>query len=81
MAIPTFEEVDRHVQAVDLGALKAASKHQASAPGAAGVGGNICAAYKTVRPILELVANTILIPPKWRAIVQAFIDVMDKLCP
>jgi hypothetical protein len=73
---PTFEEVDKHVQKADLSVFKVAK-----AKGAAAGVPNVCPAYKTVRPILALVAGLFLIPKKWRDIISGFLGVMDMLCP
>jgi hypothetical protein len=79
---PTFEEVDKHIQAADLSALQPGGKHHpGAAPAAAAAVPNVCAAYKVVRPILVLASNTPLIPKKWRDAIKAFIGVMDVVCP
>jgi hypothetical protein len=80
--IPTFEEVDKHIQSADLAAIQPGGKHYpaAAAAGAAAVP-NICPAYKTVRPILLLLAETPLIPARWREAIKAFVGVLDVICP
>jgi hypothetical protein len=79
---PTFEDVDKHIQAADLKAIQPGGKHfPAAAPAGAAALPNVCPAYKTVRPILELLSNTPLIPQKWRDAIKAFIGVMDLICP
>ena len=76
--VPTFEEVDKHVQAADLSTLKTA---KAAAGGAAAAIPNVCQAYRVIRPILALVAGVPLIPKKWRDAIKAFMQVMDSICP
>jgi hypothetical protein len=82
MAAPTFEDVDKHIQAADLTAVQPGGKHHPAAgvTGAAALP-SICPAYKIVRPILVLVTNTPFIPQKWRDAVKAFIGVLDVICP
>lgn len=79
---PTFEDVDKHIQAADLSALQPGGKHH---PGAASASAaavpNVCAAYKVIRPILVLASNTPLIPQRWRDALKSFIGVMDVFCP
>jgi hypothetical protein len=76
-----FEEVDKHIQAADLSQFQPGGKmHAGDAKGAAVVP-NFCAAYKVVKPILQLIVNLPIIPKKWRDAVQAFITVADALCP
>jgi hypothetical protein len=78
---PTFDEVDKHVQAADLSAIQPGGKHHPAAAAGAAALPSICPAYKVVRPILVLASNTPLIPPKWRDAIKAFIGVMDVICP
>jgi hypothetical protein len=80
---PTFDEVDKHIQAADLAAIQPGGKHfPAAAAGAVPAAlPNICPAYKIVRPILVLASNTPIIPQKWRDAIKAFIAVMDVICP
>ena len=79
---PTFEDVERHLQAADLSAIQPGGK---SFPAAGAVGAaalpNICPAYKIVRPILVILGKTPLIPQKWRDAIKAFVGVMDIMCP
>lgn len=74
---PTFEEVDKHIQAADLSALPAGAKG-AVAPAAAIP--NVCAIYKIIRPFL-LLASGFPIPQKWKDAIKLFIKAMDALCP
>jgi predicted solute-binding protein len=76
--IPTFEEVDKHIQSANLSALKPSAK---AAAGSAAAIPNVCQAYGVIRPILALVAGVPLIPKKWRDAIKAFMQVMDSICP
>ena len=76
--VPTFEEVDKHIQGANLSALKP-SAHAAA--GSAAAIPNVCQAYGVIRPILALVAGVPLIPKKWRDAIKAFMQVMDSICP
>ena len=78
---PTFEDVEKHVQGVDLASLQAGGAHHPGAAKGAAALPNICPAYKAVRPILVLVSNVVLIPQKWRDVIKAFVGVMDAICP
>lgn len=74
---PTFEDVDRHIQQVNLASLKPAAKGVAAAEAVPG----ICPAYQAVRPILVIVSNIPIIPQKWRDVLKTFIEVVDVICP
>lgn len=78
--VPTFEEVDKHIQSANLSSLKPAGA-AAGAGGAAAALPNVCQAYAVVRPILALVAGVPLIPKKWRDAIKAFMGVLDAICP
>ena len=77
--IPTFEDVDKHIQSVDLTEFQVGGKHHPK--GIALSPSDVCAAYKMVKPILVLVAGIPLIPKKWRDAINVFIGVVDKICP
>lgn len=78
MSSPTFEEVDRHIEAADLTALQPATGERAlSLPN---VCLDVCTAYRVVRPMLQF-GSTMPLPPKWRAALAAFVGVLDALCP
>jgi hypothetical protein len=81
----SFEEIDKHIQQVDLKAFEAGGKQFFDAATArtapADVLTKICAIYKVVRPILIAVSNLIIIPKKWRDAIKTFIKLMDQLCP
>ncbi|MDY3561787.1 hypothetical protein R5W23_003215 [Gemmata sp. JC673] len=80
--VPSFEDVDKHIQAADLTAIQPGGKsHPAAGVTGAAALPNICPAYKTVRPILVLASNTPLLPQKWRDAIKAFIGVLDVICP
>ncbi len=79
--IPTFEEVDKHIQSADLSKIQAAVKSGAAAGGTAAAIPNVCGAYQVVKPILLLLAGLPLIPKKWKDAIKAFMGVLDALCP
>jgi hypothetical protein len=83
--IPTFEEVDKHIQSADLTAFQQGGKHQLTAANAkanpAAAIPNVCGAYQVVKPILQLLANLPLIPKKWKDAIKAFMSVLDAICP
>ena len=80
--VPTFEEVDKHIQAADLSAIQPGGQRRPAAKAAtAAAVPNVCAAYKIIRPILVLASNTPLLPKKWRDALKVFIGVMDVVCP
>jgi hypothetical protein len=80
---PTFEEVDKLIQKADLSALQKAPRAAAAraAVDPAAVFGQVCAAYKIIRPILALLLNTPLLPKKWKDAIKAFMKVLDAICP
>jgi len=81
---PTFEEVDKHIQATDLSAFQPGGRHHVAATAAANPTlalPNVCAIYKVVKPILTIVATIPLIPQKWRDAIKTFIQVLETLCP
>jgi len=84
-ANPTFEEVDKYIQGVDLSAFRPGGKsHMTAAAVAANPAAavpNICGIYKVVKPILLIVSNLPLIPQKWKDAIKAFMQVLDGLCP
>ena len=71
---PTFEDVDKHIQAANLASIQPPTAAIAGLP-------NICPAYKIIRPILVLLSTAPLIPAKWQAAIKAFLGVMDAICP
>lgn len=77
--VPTFEDVDKHLQAADLSKLKPSAK--AATGGAAAALPNVCQAYAVVRPFLALAAGVPFLPKKWRDAIKAFMGVMDSICP
>ena len=81
---PTFEEVDKHIQSVDLTAFQPGGKHHVAASAAANPAAalpNVCAIFKAARPILVLVSNIPLIPQRWRDVLKTFIQTLDVICP
>lgn len=81
----TFEEVDQLVQAADLRPFQAGGRHYTTrelvAANPAAALANVCAIYKVVRPILELAANSFLLPKKWREAIRTVMSILDTLCP
>ena len=73
----TFEDVDKHIESIDLAKLRATS---AQTGGAAAIP-NVCPVYKAVRPILVLLSTLALLPQKWRDALKALIQVLDVVCP
>lgn len=41
---------------------------------------DVCATFKKVRPVLVFVKSLLFFKPKWQAILQTLIDVLDKQC-
>ena len=41
----------------------------------------ICAIYQAIRPIVIALQKVPLIPKKWRAVIAAFVVLMDAFCP
>ena len=83
---PTFEEVDQHIKAADLAPFAPGGAHHPAATRSAGataqaIPANICAAYKVVKPILNLLQNVPLIPAGWKLALKAFMGVLDAICP
>ena len=81
----TFEEIDRHINALDLNAFQAGGKHHFTAEAALAAPGDvlkkICTVYKAIRPILIAIEKFPLLPKKWRDALKTFTDALDKLCP
>ena len=82
---PTFEEVDAHIKNADLAPFAPGGAHHAAtrAVGATAqaIPANICAAYKIVKPILNLLLNIPLIPASWKAALKVFMGVLNAICP
>jgi hypothetical protein len=81
----TFEEIDRHINASDLEAFATGGKHFVTAESlranpAAAIP-NICAAYKVIKPILQALLLMPFIPARWKQAIQAFMSVLNTLCP
>ena len=68
----TFEEVNKHVE--KSVALPRPKDREAAAL-------QLCATYKSIRPILALLINMPFIPATWLAITTAFMETMEVLCP
>ena len=76
----TFEAVDRHIAKVRLGKGRRLSPAAIHADPAAAIG-QICPIYKKVRPILELILRTPLLPKKWKDAIRTLMSILDSLCP
>lgn len=68
--IPTKEDVDKAMAAVDHAKLKAL-------PQAA----QICAAYQMIRPLLAFLSAFWIIPATWQTGIKTFMSVLDTVCP
>ncbi len=70
----TFEEVHQHVQSVDPAIFPKTIDPLGPAI-------QLCPIYKAIRPILALFVMIPFFPASWKAVVQGFMDTMDKVCP
>ena len=81
----TFEEINDHVNNADLTQFKeGGEKHFRGADVHAAPGDvlkKVCGIYHIIRPILQGVLSIPFIPKKWKDVIQAFMDIMDKVCP
>lgn len=66
----TIEEIDAHL-----------SKKGFTGGKESLVGLNLCAIFKTVRPILVFAKTLLFFKPAWQAILQSLIDALDQSCP
>ena len=85
MAEPTFEEIDKQINALDLKAFQPGGKQHFTAAAAkaapADVLQRICTIYRGIRSILIALENFPLLPKKWRDALKTFTNLMDTLCP
>lgn len=72
---PTFEEINKHIEAAHL-PLKVGHGTDAAAAQV-----NLCAIYKVVKPILQLVSMFAFFPAKWQAALALYLQAMDVFCP
>ena len=72
----TFEEVNAEVESLDLQAY--ATAEAVAVESVAGIRETVCEIYQVVRKILNLVK--LILPPKWRAVIETFIQIMDWIC-
>jgi len=80
--VPTFEEIEKHLDSFNLADFQAGGKHHAGAGAAPALSiPNICPAYKMVKPILLAVLAFPLIPKKIKDAIKAFMSVLDMICP
>ncbi|HEV8240633.1 MAG TPA: hypothetical protein VGS57_14785 [Thermoanaerobaculia bacterium] len=81
----SFEEIDRHINAVKLEDFQPGGRHHFTAAAATAAPGDvlkkICAIYRVIRPILIAIENFPLLPKKWRDALKVFTDLLDTLCP
>jgi hypothetical protein len=82
--VPTFEEIDKHIQAADLSAFQPGGKHHVAAAAAkanpAAAITSVCPAYKIVKPILLAFMAFPFFPAKWKDAIKAFMGVLDLIC-
>jgi hypothetical protein len=69
-------------QVMSIETIDAHLAQQAKALGTQTFAGlDLCKTYNTVRPILVFVKALLFFRPAWQAVLQAFIDTADKMCP
>lgn len=68
-----FEQVQKHVEAVDLKALEARDKAMAQA--------NLCGIWQAARPVISLLSSIPFLPAKWTALIKQFSATLDMICP
>jgi len=79
---PTFEEIEKHLDSVNLADFQPGGKHHPAAGAAPGLAiPNVCPAYKMIRPILLAILAFPLIPKKIKDAIKAFMAVLDVICP
>lgn len=81
----TFEMIDAHVKKADLSAFEKGGKFYFAPPDGAKLApseiiGKICPVYKIVKPILQGIILMPFIPAAWKAAVEIFVKIMDKIC-
>ncbi|MEM8960075.1 MAG: hypothetical protein AAGD38_01230 [Acidobacteriota bacterium] len=82
MATYTFEDIDRHIDALELTSVESHSfTTEAIEANPLGVLKEICKVYRAIQPILDILRNLPLIPEKWRNVIGIFITLMDNICP
>jgi hypothetical protein len=81
----TFEQIDALMKRINVADYQAGGKLHLTAGAvqlnAAAALAQICPIYKAIRPILQVVTTLPFIPAQWRGVIQAFIGVMDAICP
>ena len=81
----TFEQIDALMKRVNVADYQAGGKSHLTAAAAqnatAALPQQFCTIYKAVRPVLEAVLLFPLIPEQWKAVIKAFIGILDTLCP
>jgi hypothetical protein len=80
--VPTFEEIEKHLESFNLADFQPGGKHHVTAAGGTAAAiPNVCPAYKMVKPILLAVLAFPLIPKKIKDAIKAFMAVLDVICP
>jgi hypothetical protein len=76
----TFEQIDALVGKLNLADFAVEGKVATAIKANPSVAiPQICPIYKAVKPILQFIAK--ILPAKWQQIINAFIGIMDGLCP
>jgi hypothetical protein len=70
----TFEQVDKHVNSLSGPVVN-------PTPGPVTSISQLCPYWKAVSPIVVLVGNLPIIPAQWKAVINAFVNVMNQVCP
>lgn len=80
-AVPSFEQVDRHVRALDMGlfAVPMPGPSDRSLPNPAELLDRVKAIYGAARPVIQAFATLPVLPPQWRAVVSGFLGAMDAI--
>jgi|CXWL01.1.fsa_nt_gi hypothetical protein len=82
---PSFEEIDRHINALDLREFQADGRFHFTTTDVKAAPGDVlqkvCTIYRAIRPILLVLQGLPLIPAAWRAAIKTFTGLMDTLCP
>lgn len=73
---PSFEQVNHHVHALDIGSLSQVPRAWANP---VELLGKIHEVYQAVRPILQIVAGSSMLPRRWRDALTALMDLLDVI--
>lgn len=79
----TLEQIEAHIKAANLEQYDKPAAHAAAAPqqDLASTLKRICAVYKAIKPILQVVANFPLLPASIKNAIKSFMNVMNSICP